>query len=157
MMPRCCLCILLLVAVGCAGPAEEPAVDLQAERHGLMKADQALFESHEEVDEFLTFWTEDAVLMPDGAPIARGDSIRITCEQLISMPGFHLEWQASSAEVAKAGDMGYTVGTYELTMEDNGTPMVTVGKYVTTWKKQADGAWKVVVDCFNSDGPPAIT
>lgn len=153
-MPRYSLCLFLLVALGCAGPPEEPAVDLQAERHALMKADAALFESHENVDEFLTFWAEDAVLMPDGAPLARGDSIRTTWEQLLSMPGFHLKWQATSAEVAEAGDMGYTIGTYELTMEKNGTPMVTVGKYITTWEKQADGTWKVAVDCFNADGPP---
>ncbi len=50
--------------------------------------------------------------------------------------------------------MGYTIGTYELTVEQDGAPMVTVGKYVTLWKKQADGSWKVVVDCFNADGPP---
>jgi ketosteroid isomerase-like protein len=49
--------------------------------------------------------------------------------------------------------MGYTIGTYELTVEKDGAFMVTVGKYVTIWKKQADGAWKVVVDCFNANGP----
>ncbi len=92
-MARYWLCPLLLVALGCAGAPEGPAVDLQAERSALMKADEALF-------------------------------------------------------------MGYTIGTYELTVEQDGASMVTVGKYVTLWKKQADGSWKVVVDCFNADGPP---
>jgi ketosteroid isomerase-like protein len=139
---------LLLVAL------EAPAVDLQAERGALMKADEALFESHEDLDEFLTSLADDAIFMPDDAPMARGDSIRTTWEQLISMPGFDLEWRATSAQVAEAGDFGYTIGTYELTVEQDGAPMVTVGKYVTLWKKQADGSWKVVVDCFNADGPP---
>jgi len=31
--------------------------------------------------------------------------------------------------------------------------MVTVGKYVTVWSKQADGSWKVQVDSFNTNGP----
>jgi quercetin dioxygenase-like cupin family protein len=32
------------------------------------------------------------------------------------------------------------------------------GKYITVWKKQADGQWKVRVDTFNSDGgAPAST
>jgi ketosteroid isomerase-like protein len=119
-----------------------------------MKADQAWFQSHEDVDEFLTFLADDATFMPDDAPLARGESIRTTWEQLISTPGFDLEWQATSAEVADAGDMGYTIGTFALTMELDGTPMVTVGKYATVWNKQADGSWKVVVDCFNADGPP---
>ncbi len=153
-MARCWLCLLLLVALGCAGAPEGPAVDLQAERSALMKADEALFKSHEDLDEFVTFWADDAIFMPDDAPAARGDTIRTTWEHLISMPGFHLEWRATSAQVAEAGDMGYTIGTYELTVEQDGAPMVTVGKYVTLWKKQADGSWKVVVDCFNADGPP---
>ena len=153
-MARCWLCLLLLVALGCAGAPEGPAVDLQTERSALMKADEALFESHEDLDEFVTFWADDAIFMPDDAPAARGDSIRTTWEQLISMPGFNLEWRATSAQVAEAGDMGYTIGTYELTVEQDGASMVTVGKYVTLWKKQDDGSWKVVVDCFNGDGPP---
>ncbi len=119
-----------------------------------MKADEAWFESHGDIDAFLTFLAEDAIFMPDDAPMARGDSIRATWEQLISMPGFNLEWRATGAHVAEAGDMGYTVGTYELTVDQDGVSMVTVGKYVTLWEKQADGSWKVVVDCFNADGPP---
>jgi ketosteroid isomerase-like protein len=118
-----------------------------------MKADEAWFESHEDVDEFLTFLADDATFMPDDAPVARGDSIRTAWEQLISMPGFDLEWRATGAQVAEAGDMGYTIGTYELTVEQDGAPLVTVGKYVTVWEKQADGSWKVVVDCFNADAP----
>jgi len=146
---------LLLVAAGCAAPSQGPTVDLEAERSALMNADAAWFESHDDIDRFVTFLADDAVFMPADAPAARGDAIRSTWEQLLSLPGFNLEWQASSAAVAEAGDMGYTLGTYELTIEQDGTPMVTVGKYVTLWRKQADGSWKVVVDCFNADGPPA--
>ena len=153
-MARYWLCLLLLVALGCAGAPEGPAVDLQAERSALMKAGEALFKSHEDLDEFVTFWADDAIFMPDDAPAARGDSIRTTWDQLISMPGFNLEWRATSAQGAEAGDIGYTIGTYELTVEQDGAPMVTIGKYVTLWKKQADGSWKVVVDCFNADSPP---
>jgi ketosteroid isomerase-like protein len=29
-----------------------------------------------------------------------------------------------------------------------------VGKYLTVWKKDADGAWKVLLDTYNSDLPP---
>ena len=29
------------------------------------------------------------------------------------------------------------------------------GKYVVVFRKQADGAWKVAADIFNSDLPPA--
>jgi ketosteroid isomerase-like protein len=29
------------------------------------------------------------------------------------------------------------------------------GKYVTVWKKQSDGTWKVLLDVFNTDVPLA--
>ena len=100
-MVRGWLCLSLLVALGCAGPPGGPAVDLQAEHRALMKADEAWFESHEDLNEFLTFLADDAVFMPDDGPVARGDSIRTTWEQLISMPGFGLEWRATGAQVAE--------------------------------------------------------
>ncbi len=152
-MARCWLCLWLLVTLGCAGPPEGPAVDLEAERRALLEADEAWFESHEDVDEFASFLADDAIFMPDDAPAARGESIRTMWEQLLSIPGFGLEWRATSATVAEAGDMGYTIGTYELTVEQDGAPMVTVGKYVTLWEKQADGSWKVVVDCIQCRWP----
>jgi len=153
-MTRGWLSPLLIVVLGCAAPPQEPAVDLQAERDALMQADEAWFESHQTIDEFVAFLADDAIFMPDGAPAARGDSIRTAWEQTLAMPGFGLEWKATSARVAEAGDIGYTIGTYELTVEQDGVPMVTVGKYVTLWKKEADGSWKVAIDCFNADGPP---
>jgi pimeloyl-ACP methyl ester carboxylesterase/ketosteroid isomerase-like protein len=153
------LMMTALICFGCAPPAEQsapetPLVDLEAERQALMQADEALFESHEDLDDFLTFFTDDALFMPADAPLATGDSIRSTWEHLISLPGFKLEWRATGARVASDGSLGYTVGAYELTVEQAGTLMVTNGKYVTVWSKQADGAWKVQVDCFNANGPP---
>jgi ketosteroid isomerase-like protein len=72
-----------------------------------------------------------------------------------AMPGFGLTWKATRAEVSASGDVGYTVGAYEMTMNDaTGKPQVDKGKYVTIWKKGADGKWKVKEDIFNSDTPP---
>jgi ketosteroid isomerase-like protein len=35
----------------------------------------------------------------------------------------------------------------------SGKPLRDRGKYVTVWRKQADGSWRVVRDVFNSDLP----
>jgi ketosteroid isomerase-like protein len=59
-------------------------------------------------------------------------------------------------EVAQSGDIGYTSGTYEFTMNDaSGKPVNERGKYLEVWKKQADGKWKCVMDIWNSDLPVA--
>ena len=54
-----------------------------------------------------------------------------------SSPGFSLQWTPAKAEVSESGDLGRTSGTYESTMGG----VTDRGKYLTVWKKQADGSW----------------
>jgi len=156
-------CLFFLVAIllgsGCVPPAsdstpEAPAIDLESERAALMAVDKGWSESIHDTAAFLTFVADGAHFMPYGAPLAQGEAIGTTWDGLTSLPGFGLEWQATNAEVAASGDLGYTIGTFRLTTDQDGTSMLTVGKYVTIWHKQADGSWKVQVDSFNTDGPP---
>ena len=61
----------------------------------------------------------------------------------------------STADVG--GDLGYTIGTYHMEFQDpEGDLLAIDGKYMTVWKKQPDGTWKVAVDMFNANGaaPP---
>ena len=100
----------VLLGFGCAPPAEEPtaetpAVDLEAERDALMAADKAWSESVSDADEFLSYFADGAHFMPFGAPLAQGDAIRTAWEQLVSMPGFALEWEATGADVAESGEL----------------------------------------------------
>jgi len=76
-------------------------------------------------------------------------------EPLFQTPGFSVRWQPTKVEVARSSDIGCVYGTYEMTMNDPaGKPMTDHGKYVESWRKQADGSWKWIVDTFNSDLPP---
>jgi ketosteroid isomerase-like protein len=62
-------------------------------------------------------------------------------------------------DVAKSGDLGYSQGAYTMTFTDPKTKKVLTerGKYVTVFKKQADGSWKAVADIDNEDAPPSPT
>jgi quercetin dioxygenase-like cupin family protein len=71
--------------------------------------------------------------------------------KISSTPGFSLRWTPVKADVSAAGDVGYTVGTYEASM--NGA--TEKGKYVVVWKKQPDGTWKAAEDIFNADATGA--
>jgi hypothetical protein len=75
---------------------------------------------------------------------------------MTSMPGFSLQFSPTKADVGASGDIGYTTGTYEMSMSDGaGNAMPEKGKYVAVWKKQPDGQWKAVADIVNADAPPA--
>jgi ketosteroid isomerase-like protein len=62
-------------------------------------------------------------------------------------PTATLTWKPSQAEASSAGDLGYTWGRYEYRdRAADGKPVVETGTYVTIWRRQADGSWKVVLD-----------
>ena len=56
-----------------------------------------------------------------------------------------LSWEPAFADIAKSGDLGYTTGPWQVRRTPNDTP-ADFGHYVTIWKKQSDGAWKIVLD-----------
>lgn len=106
-----------------------------------------------DLEKTISFYSQDAIVLPTNAPAATTrDAIRNTWKELLASPGLAISWKTTKVEVAKSGDIAYTTGTYELTMNDaSGTPINDRGKYVEVWKKQADGKWKVAVDIWNSD------
>jgi uncharacterized protein (TIGR02246 family) len=148
---------LLLFSSCVAPPPEAPAVDLAAERAALMAADQAWAASLPDQEKFVSFVAEGGTfLAPDGPMVEGREAIRATVAEMFASPGFNLTWKATKAEVSASGDLGYTMGTSQMTMSNpEGQPVTMEGKYVTVWQKQADGQWKVVVDAPSSNAPMA--
>ena len=67
-------------------------------------------------------------------------------------PTATLTWAPSFADVAASGDLGYTWGRWAYTDRGaDGKPVTTRGTYVTVWRRQPDGAWKVVLDGGDAD------
>lgn len=60
-----------------------------------------------------------------------------------------LKWQPVSGEVAKSGDLGYTWGNWVLTTNDT----VYHGNYFSVWRRDSEGAWKLVLDGGNTTPP----
>jgi ketosteroid isomerase-like protein len=60
---------------------------------------------------------------------------------------YQLTWTPTDAQMGPSGDMGYTWGHFEGHSKDAaGNPVVTSGRYITVWRKEKDGSWKVVLD-----------
>lgn len=110
-----------------------------------------------DLDKTISYYAEDAmVLPPNSSSATTREAIRNTWKDLLASPGVAISWKATKVEVAKSGDVAYTTGTYELTMNDASGKLINDrGKYVEVWKKQGDGKWKVVADIWNSDLPVA--
>ena len=153
---------VLLLALGCAPAADPPAplIDLEAERAALMATDDAFFEAVQASDDpvatLAAHFLDDANVLAPDMPMARGKEASMAVfAALAALPGYSLRWKAEIAEVGGAADLGYTIGPYHMEFLDpEGNPVVIDGKFMTIWKKQADGTWKTAVDMFNADGPP---
>ena len=58
-------------------------------------------------------------------------------------------WKPAQSDVARSGDLGYTVGTYEaIPANDPGGKVVELGNYLRIWQKQ-NGSWRIVLDVTN--------
>ncbi|CAN5482121.1 hypothetical protein BH09PLA1_BH09PLA1_01950 [soil metagenome] len=104
-----------------------------------------------DVERVASFYADDAVVYPPNEPVAKGKAAATKVwAQMLSDPSFKLTWKATHAEAR--GDLGFTAGTYELSMTGpDGKPMTEKGKYLCVWEKQKDGSWKAVHDMWNSD------
>jgi ketosteroid isomerase-like protein len=70
------------------------------------------------------------------------------------VPGTVKEFDLKTDDVAVGGDLAVETGAYEMTLQPKGAKEVKdKGKYITVWKRQPDGSWKIVRDRVNSDLP----
>jgi ketosteroid isomerase-like protein len=105
----------------------------------------------EDVDKTVSFYSDDAIVMPPNAASATTkEAIRALWKDLLT--DAKISWKTKKVEVAQSGDLAFSSGTYEVTLNDpTGKSVNDRGKYVALWEKQADGTWKCAADIWNSD------
>jgi len=151
-MVLCSLAALCLAAYSqTAGrPADEQALkDNEAQWNGEFAA--------KDLEKLVAHYADNAVLMATGMPSSSGrDQIRKTLKEMMDDPALSLKFQASRVEVSSSGDLGFTQGSYQMTMTDPASKQVIHdhGSYVTTYRKQPDGSWKAIADIASSEAPP---
>jgi ketosteroid isomerase-like protein len=57
-----------------------------------------------------------------------------------------LSWQPIFADVARAGDLGYTTGPWEYKKSKGDEKPSAYGQFFSIWRRQGEGKWKVVLD-----------
>ncbi|MBI3474618.1 MAG: nuclear transport factor 2 family protein [Acidobacteria bacterium] len=101
---------------------------------------------------FVSYFAEDGVELDNGGGITSRDEI---AKQPAWPEGTSLTWTPVRGDMAASGDLGYTFGNYVFKSKDkDGKIVASYGKYMSVWKKQKGGAWKVVVDMGNSSPEP---
>ena len=94
-----------------------------------------------------------ALFAPDGVQLTSSGKVikgpeQIRERQKVAMasadPGVKVT--VTTTNVWLDGDTAYEVGRYKYEYTEKGKPGKDEGRYVTAWKRQADGSWKLTMD-----------
>lgn len=100
---------------------------------------------------FAKWFAEDAVTLANGQASVVGRAA-ISANTTWTAAAYQLTWTPEGGRMSASGDMGFTWGHYSGHGKDKmGNPVDTAGRYMTVWKKQADGSWKVELDASNEE------
>jgi ketosteroid isomerase-like protein len=146
---------LVALVIGASTPARGDA-DPEKEKAALMRTDIEFSDAAQRLgvgEAFLLYADEGATMLPAGENAVSGkEEVR---KQFVDYPkGATLVWKPFRADVARSGDLGYTLETYESRAPGpDGKTVTRYGKYCSVWRKK-EGSWKWVVDIGTSSPAP---
>ena len=146
---------LFVLGLGaCAPPA---TIDQEAELATLRAAalEYHAAASSKDAAAVVALYDEAPIMVPPNAEMVEGLSdVQGYRFGFIETPGVELEFEILRAEVSASGDIGWTLALGQITINrEDAPPGQDIVRDFHTWKKQADGSWKVVVDMWNSGMP----
>ena len=102
------------------------------------------------LDGWMSWFAPDAHLNTPQGEVRGEANVRQHYSAMFARQDFSIRWKPFFAESSKDGTMGYTMGTAVISFkDDNGELRKRDGHYLTIWRRQPDGRWKVVTDMGN--------
>ena len=131
-------------------------IDSSAERTQLLKRDAewaAAASEGRDVERIVSYWTEDAVVLPPGFPPIIGKAaLRGYVQTSMQIPGFQISWKSTDVIFSPDRNLAYMFSQNAVTMNGpDGTPATTNGRAVTIWRRESDGEWRCAVDIWNAE------
>ena len=142
----------LFTCLGCASAGSESAVRSEILR---LDADWSRAAQDRDVERVVSFWADDAIVLPPGSPVVSGKAaIREFVAKSFQTPGFSISWTTTTVAVSRSGDVAYTTGTNRVAFSTpDGKQAAVEGKAVAVWRRDKDGEWKCVIDIWNDAAP----
>lgn len=131
--------------------------DFVAEKSLVLKRDAewaAAASAGKDIERILSYWTDDAIVMPAGFPSVVGkEALRHYVLGSLQIPGFRITWTSSDVTFSPDGNLAYMFSRNAVTMNGpDGAPITHEGRAVTIWRRDSDGEWRCAVDIWNADG-----
>ena len=109
-----------------------------------------------DADLYMSLWDENGIKMAPNRPAYGMLALEERKRKGAQKKDTEVTQIIKVEEVQVAGDWGFARGTFtsSSTPKAGGATEFVDGKYLTIFKKQADGSWKIFRDCWNSNVPP---
>jgi ketosteroid isomerase-like protein len=152
-------CLLTLVACTQANAPTAQLKDVRPAREVDVRAAVEDFKSaisRRDVDKILTFYAADGWQIPPSGEIARTDAERRALWTAItSLPIAQDAIDvADRIDMAESGDLAVQYGEFRQVMFDGkGNYKSLQQKFVTSWRRQSNGIWKITVSMATVDKP----
>jgi len=148
------LIAVLSVAAWAGGAAEERDRDMIADN--LQTYAECV--STGDAETWLALHEPQAYKMPQNQPMFTIASVQDSQQgQFDGMQAaYNVNMDIEPMDIHVEGDIAYAMGTYVIDMEpkEDAPPNVVDGKFLTVFRRQEDGSWKVWRDCYNNNTPP---
>ena len=145
--------LIVLLLASCA----PPAADVNAVRKTIDEFNAATIDGmlNGTIEKQAAFYAEDALSMPPNESPIKGKKAITEWMTAMSKSGVKITAAKFTTENVEAGGkIAYETGSYEMSMEIPGLGKVDdTGNYVSIWKQQEDGSWKVQAETWNSRKP----
>lgn len=107
-----------------------------------------------DMERWIALWHDEGVQMPPDAACRTGKA-RIRSEMQPLFDLFDMQVVIYPDGIQVHGDQAFSHGLYAFAMtpKEGGDRIEIKGKFLTILDKQADGSWKIAIDCFNYDAP----
>ncbi len=154
------LLICLVLLSSCDRPTSMPSPDPESGRTEVIAADRAFNELTQAkgLEGWMEFMTADAARVRKmGVPAVRGlPEIRQADADLFADPAIRLTWEPVDGGLFADGQHGFTTGRFKLLekLDDGSESLRGEGAYVTWWRREPDGQWRVILDTGSPDPPP---
>lgn len=96
------------------------------------------------------FSDDGMMIITTGDPIVSEVKIYEAMKPFFEKKGNTLTWFPENGGLSNEGDLGYTYGKYiRQSIDDQNKKMIETGRYISIWRKQSNGSYKIEVDFGN--------
>lgn len=144
-----------LIVPACTREPSDPAISVTEYETELIEVDREFARSMAEggLDAWVDHFAPEGAMISGQGEITGEPYIRAAMAPVLTDSTVVFTWTPERARVAESGELGYTVGDYRISRRDSTGQIAETldrGKYVSIWRRQPDGTWKVVADIGSS-------